>query len=336
MLFVIAGLVSYLVTWLYLRYALKKQLLDVPNSRSSHSAPTPSAGGVGFVITLCFGLPVLWASGLLDSAQLQLYLPLLSLALVGYLDDRHQLPILWRLAAQLVVVVIVLAQIDLSGFFAIENPLLQKLLYPIAGLYLLWLVNLFNFMDGIDGIASVQLLSVLAGAMILIAISVPSYEYSGIYIHILLLGGVAGFLLLNWAPAKIFMGDTGSLLLGAWIGLASLETVQREWISLYSWLILMGVFITDASYTLLARLIAGESFYQAHCSHAYQRASRVYGHKFVVMAILAINLIWLFPLVILLEYWGGGGDHVNLRRLSAISIATNHYQAGNIALMLAS
>lgn len=302
---IVAGLASYFVTWRYLRFALKKQILDIPNSRSSHSTPTPSGGGVGFVLTLALGMIVLLLSGLVEGRQLLLYAPLLSLALVGYLDDRHQLPILWRLAVQVLLVLAVLVILN-PGFFLIGTPMLLVLLATlVAGFYLLWLINLFNFMDGIDGIASAQFIMVLGSALILILLKIPEQDYRDLSLHVLLLGAVAGFVVWNWAPAKIFMGDTGSLLLGAWIALASLEAAQREWLSIYSWIILMGVFITDASYTLLSRLLAGENFYQAHRSHAYQRASRVYGHRFVVVSIIAINALWLFPVACLLEYCKG-------------------------------
>ena len=302
---IVAGLAGCFVTWLYLRFALNKKILDIPNNRSSHSTPTPSGGGVGFVLTLAVGMMVLLITGLVESGYLLLYAPLLSLALVGYLDDRHQLPIFWRLLAQILVVLIVLASLD-PGTFLIGAPLMLVLLVTlVAGFYMLWLINLFNFMDGIDGIASVQFITVLGGALVLIMLKIPEQDYRDISLHIILLGAVAGFMLWNWEPAKIFMGDTGSLLLGAWIALASLETAQREWISIYSWLILMGVFITDASYTLLSRLLAGEKFYQAHRSHAYQRASRVYGHRLVVVSIIAINALWLFPVACLLEYCKG-------------------------------
>ncbi len=158
---------------------------------------------------------------------------------------------------------------------------------------LVWVLNLFNFMDGIDGIASVEAITVCVGGALLYAlIGVPALAAT----PLLLAASVAGFLVWNFPPAKIFMGDAGSGFLG--IALGGL-TLQAAWAApqlLWAWLILLGVFVLDATFTLLRRLLRGDKVFEAHRSHAYQYASREYGaHLPVTLAVLAINVLWLLP-----------------------------------------
>jgi len=158
---------------------------------------------------------------------------------------------------------------------------------------LLWLLNLYNLMDGIDGIASVEAITVCAGgALLYVLIGIPALAVA----PLLLAGAVAGFLVWNFPPARIFMGDAGSGFLGVVLGGLAL---QAAWVTpqlLWAWLILLGVFVLDATFTLLRRLMRGDKIYEAHRSHAYQYASRQYGaHLPVTMAVLAINILWLLP-----------------------------------------
>ena len=170
------------------------------------------------------------------------------------------------------------------------------------------MLNLYNFMDGIDGLASVEAICVCLSACLL-------YWLGGfnnlIITPLLLAASVAGFLFWNFPPARIFMGDAGSGFLGIILGLLSL---QATWVSpklLWVWLILLGVFIVDATVTLLRRLLRGDKVYEAHRSHAYQFASRQYGrHLPVTLAVAAINLLWLLPVaacVVLLRLDGALG-----------------------------
>jgi Fuc2NAc and GlcNAc transferase len=164
----------------------------------------------------------------------------------------------------------------------------------LAAVYLVWLLNLYNFMDGIDGIASIEAITVCLGAASL-------YSLTGLGSHavlpLLLAAAVAGFLFWNFPPAKIFMGDAGSGFLGIVLGGLSL---QAAWVSppmLWCWLILLGVFIVDATYTLVRRLLRGDKVYEAHRSHAYQFASREFGkHLPVTLAVAVLNLCWLLPI----------------------------------------
>jgi Fuc2NAc and GlcNAc transferase len=169
--------------------------------------------------------------------------------------------------------------------------------HVIAALYLVWLLNLYNFMDGIDGIASVEAICVCLGATTL-------YWYLGrtelVIAPVLLAIAVAGFLYWNFPPARIFMGDAGSGFLGISLGILSLQAAWAAPKFLWSWLILLGVFIVDATWTLFRRLLRGDKVYEAHRSHAYQFASRRFGrHLPITLAVIAINLLWLCPLAFL-------------------------------------
>ena len=110
----------------------------------------------------------------------------------------------------------------------------------------------------------------------------------------------AAFLLLNWPPARIFMGDAGSTYLGFMQAFFALDTVASGWLTPWQWLILGAVFLTDATVTLLRRLLNGERIFEAHRRHAYQVLSRRWGgHRPVTLACIAVNIVWLWPLAYL-------------------------------------
>lgn len=286
-----------LMTWGLRRYALARSLVDIPNARSSHSVPTPRGGGVAIVLSFLCAVAALTITGRAEPGGSWAILGAGALvAVVGFVDDHRHLAARWRLLAHFVAAAWVLAwlggaprldwfgaTVDLGWFGA-----------TIAAVYLVWLLNLYNFMDGIDGIASVEAISVCAGGAVL-------YWFVGradlMAEPLLLAAAAVGFLFWNFPPAKIFMGDAGSGFLGIVLGILSL---QAAWVSpalLWSWLILLGVFVVDATWTLLRRLIRGERVYEAHRSHAYQRASRRWGgHLPVTLTVAAINLFWLLPI----------------------------------------
>jgi len=148
-------------------------------------------------------------------------------------------------------------------------------------------------MDGIDGIATIESITVVTSASVLFFL-----DGTDIFLHpmLILLAALFGFLIWNWPPAKIFMGDVGSAFLGILIAGFSLISANNGSLDFLIWLILLAVFITDATYTLLVRLFHGDKVYEAHRSHTYQILSRRFGHKLVTLGVLVINLFWLLPL----------------------------------------
>lgn len=287
---------SYLLTWGVRRYALARSLMDIPNARSSHSVPTPRGGGVAIVVSFLVALLILAGSGQIESNfAWAMGGAGAGIAVLGFLDDHGHIAARWRLLGHFAAAIWALTWLGglppVLLFGTVVD--LGVVGHVLAVFYLVWLLNLYNFMDGIDGIASVQAVCVcLGGVLLYVIVGLP-----GIALATVLLGAAAlGFLIWNFPPARIFMGDAGSGFLGVALGML---TLQAAWASpqlLWAWIILLGVFIVDATYTLIRRLLRGDKVYEAHRSHAYQFASRKYGrHLPVTLSVLVINLAWLLP-----------------------------------------
>lgn len=292
---------SLALTYGLRRYALAKSLMDIPNARSSHKMPTPRGGGLAIVLTFLLGLPLLVESGALQSSVVFGLAGAGALvAVVGFLDDHRHVAARWRLLVHFAAAAWGLLWV--GGLPPL--PLFGLMIDPgwpaqfMALFYLVWLLNLYNFMDGIDGLAGIEAVSVCLGGVMLYALAMPGaadWEVSA-----LLLVAAGGFLCWNFPPARIFMGDAGSGFLGLVLGLLSILAAWSHPAFFWAWLILLGVFIADATLTLLRRLARGEKIYEAHRSHAYQYASRRYGaHRPVSVAVGAINLFWLLPWALL-------------------------------------
>ncbi|MCX5877112.1 MAG: glycosyltransferase family 4 protein [Deltaproteobacteria bacterium] len=300
-LFLLSAGLSLLLTWFIRRYALARNLIDVPNIRSSHQIPTPRGGGLAIVVTFFAGLLCLW---LTDSLPTQALLALTGagglVAWVGFLDDRRHIAPRWRLAAHFLGAAWGLFWLGQLPPLSVFGHLLYLGWsgYLLAAVYLVWLLNLYNFMDGIDGIAGIEAITVCLGGSIAYALSAPAGQ--SWLAPALLLSAVAGFLFWNFPRAKIFLGDSGSGFLGLILGLLSIQAAQVDPELFWCWLILLGVFIVDATTTLLRRVIQGETFHEAHRSHAYQYASRRFAaHRHVSIAVGLINLLWLLPITLL-------------------------------------
>lgn len=268
-----------------LGYLHRRAILDHPNDRSSHSIPTPRGGGWGVVLTW---LPALLVLGI-AAERLETVLPVLAgaaaLVWVSWRDDRGGLPVRVRFGVQAAVVAV--------GLLALPDGLIFQGILPFwldrlaAAFAWLWFLNLFNFMDGIDGIAGGEAASIGLGlaAVTLLAGTDPLTAEQGA----VALGAALGFLVWNWHPARVFMGDVGSVPLGylfAWLllGLAA----QGLWAAA---LLIPLYFLADATFTLLRRLLAGKKVWQAHREHIYQRA--VQGgrtHAAVSGRVLTLNL----------------------------------------------
>lgn len=299
----VAGL-SWALTAGLRRYALARRLMDVPNARSSHSVPTPRGGGVAIVLSFLGAVLLLGLTGdLPQSVVWALTGAGAWVAVLGFLDDHGHVPAGWRLLGHFggaAAALFMLGGLPPLVIFG-ERVALGLPGQALALVYLVWLLNLYNFMDGIDGIAAVEAVSVCLGGALLHAVVGQAAEGMS---ALLLAAAAAGFLAWNFPPARIFMGDAGSGFLGIALGILSL---QAAWVApqlLWCWLILLGVFVVDATWTLLRRLVRGDRVYEAHRSHAYQFAARHFGrHLPVTLAIGAINLLWLLPMAL----WVGVG-----------------------------
>ena len=285
------------------RYALSRNIMDTPSARSAHQVPTPRGGGVAFVISLLFATYL----AKLPTDSMMLLNAALLVALVGFLDDHGYLNVRWRLLAHALAALWVL--LVLHGF-----PSLSVLVWTwpaglvlntLAFFYMVWLINLYNFMDGIDGLAALEAICVCSGAVLV-------YILSGyldlMTLPLLICACVAGFLVWNWPPARIFMGDAGSGFLGCLLAALSIQAAHLHANFFWSWLILLGVFIVDATYTLLSRAMRLERLHEPHSMHAFQHAARrVQSHLVVDRVVVAINVLWLWPLASLVGVWNYNG-----------------------------
>lgn len=308
-LLVSAAALALMGAYVVFRYAGNLGLLKDRNHRSSHVQPTPNGGGLGVVIaSTVAGVLLAWGQSQALAAPIVLAVPL---ALVGLLDDIRHLSARVRLGVQVAVCTGLLITLGSVPEIPIGNVVLGGL--ALSGLLLLvgvWWINLFNFMDGIDGIAGVQAVFMLLAGAALTAWGNPDAMASPVWMLMLcVVAATVGFLLMNWPPAKIFMGDTGSTWLGFMIFALALLTIQSGWLSYAVWLVLGAVFVTDATVTLLTRMVRGERWYEAHCHHAYQRLARRWqgqrnaGHRSVTLLVAMVNLLWLAPMTLACTQW---------------------------------
>lgn len=298
--FCATAVVSTALTWIARRRAIARGLLDVPNARSSHTLPTPRGGGVGFVSVILTSMLILKLSGSLIS-EIVVGLAACSgaIAVVGLVDDRRGLPAVTRFLVHAAAAGITLWLLfEALGDSAVVAERWRWLTLAVLLLGTIWSVNLFNFMDGIDGIAASQSLFMSLAAAGFVMTVPDAVGWAALLLATA--GATAGFLVWNWPPARIFMGDIGSGFLGFWfaaLGIAMhLDRVLSIWVSL----ILGMAFIADASVTLGRRVLSGQRWYEAHRTHAYQNLSRRFGsHGVVTLGLWAVNAATVLPTAVL-------------------------------------
>jgi len=288
--FVSACLASVGLTAVVLRLATRLRVIDVPNQRSSHTAPTPRGGGLAIVLVmLATSLALAWRFA--DVRFFWLAGLIAALGWLGWRDDRASLPVFTRLSAQLiaaVAAVVIFGRVEVLDLGPWRMPL-SYLAWPFSVLFVLWMTNLYNFMDGIDGIAGVE---AITGGLALALWFFLSDEYSWSLMGLSIAGAAAGFLFYNWQPAKIFLGDAGSVTLGGVFATISLAGVYQVGLPFSAIVLLFGVFIFDATITLIKRWRRGENLAQAHRSHFYQIAvARGLQHKQVSLIVLGLNIV---------------------------------------------
>jgi UDP-N-acetylmuramyl pentapeptide phosphotransferase/UDP-N-acetylglucosamine-1-phosphate transferase len=289
-----AGATGVVLLWLR-----RRQILDHPNDRSSHERPTPRGGGLAVipVVALCWA--ILAVLGLAPLGTLGAIAAAIGLAFLSWRDDLVSLSVWFRLAVQLGAVLLGLAFLPGGG------PVFQGVLAPVpdllaTALLWLWFVNLFNFMDGIDGITASET-AVIGLGVALIALVAADYQSGALLLGLAIAAAALGFLAWNWQPAKLFLGDVGSIPLGYLLGWLLLGLARTG-----AWapaVILPLYYLTDATLTLAYRLVRGRRVWEAHREHFYQRAiQRGLSHRAVVLHIAAANLA-LVLLALLATGW---------------------------------
>lgn len=304
--FLIIGLsfaVSLGLTVWVRRLLLRRAVLDIPNERSSHTTPTPRGGGWAVVITLVLGMILTAMFGHGNNLfAIWIILGTIMLAIISWMDDRRGLSPLLRLGLHLAAATLGTLALD-NGFnimpFMGDNhqvtllggalPFALDRLLMIVGWA--WFMNLYNFMDGIDGITGVETISIATSLCVVISatgLSLPFVDN----LTLLLTGACLGFLVLNWHPAKIFLGDIGSVPLGFLVGFALLTLATHGFF--VPALILPLYYLADSGITLTRRALRGEKIWQAHRQHFYQHAARGLGrHDRALYPVILCNIVLL-------------------------------------------
>lgn len=292
---------SFLLTPVIRHYAFRRNLLDKPNARSSHELPTPRGGGLAIVLSFYAGLGVM---AKLSVLSLPVLLALMGagilVAAIGFADDHRDVPARWRIVIHFIAAVWVV--VSLNGFFTYGNISIIAVVLNLFWLVsIIWLINLYNFMDGIDALACAEAIFVGIGAALFFLLS-GSFVMASI--AAMLSAAVGGFLFWNLPPARIFMGDVGSGFIGIIIGFIALAGISSGAVNVWVWLILLGAFLVDATMTVARRILMGSSWYAAHRSHAYQHAARrLRSHGRVTAVVTGINVLWLLPWAVAAYRW---------------------------------
>jgi len=259
--------------------------------------PTPRGGGVAIVVTFFLALLTMHlAGGPAGRVVAALTYGGGAIAIVGFIDDRKSLPASVRMIVHVGAALLAIALIGLPiGLLGSECGYYVWPLRLASFLAIIWAINLFNFMDGIDGIAALEA-TFFAGA----AAGFNAYFHGNPGLTTMMLSlafATLGFLVWNWPPARIFMGDVGSGFLGFTLATFVLRMSHDHLVAVAICLILGGVFFVDASVTLIRRIARGDRWSDAHRMHAYQHLARRWrAHRPVTMLVGAVNVGWLLPL----------------------------------------
>lgn len=267
-----------------------------PGERQSHDVATPAGGGLGIVFSIvvtsvCLqfvvSLPAFWWQNMLPG--------ILLLTIVGWRDDKNSVSALIRLLVQLAV------SLWLLGFGWSQFSISGVGWFSCIVVAMVWFMNLYNFMDGSNGMAGFQ--GVFAG--LLMAVFFQAGDQSAMALLALSVAAACGgFLPLNFPDARVFMGDVASVPLGFIFASLAIFGVQTGSLSLALSLLIMSVFIVDATLTLFTRALSGERWYTAHTQHVYQRLIiRGWSHRQVLMVFQAINVILVLPAIVLAEMY---------------------------------
>ena len=271
-------------------YARRRGMLAIPDERSSHVSAVPSGGGLGIVLSwvlVSVGLlgeiaPAFWQTGILPAAII--------LAAVGWIDDYRPLSARLRFSVQLGVSLYLLALASGTGLLNTVTVL------ALAGLWLLWIANLYNFMDGSHGMAGSQ--GVFSG-LVLGWLFSQGGETGMSLVSLMVAASCLGFLPWNLAKNRVFMGDVASVPLGFAFAALCLYGVGRGIFGASLAVLVLAVFIVDASLTLFGRVLRGERWYTAHRQHLYQRLiASGRSHHWVLALYTTINIALVLPAVV--------------------------------------
>ena len=287
----LAAFLAFLLTGIATWYAGHRGLLDHPGERQSHTVVTPRGGGVGLVAALLI-VSLLVSAGNLHGFWVQCIVPaVLVLAITGWWDDHASLGVRFRFFIQLAVSFYLLWCATNAGWMQGVIPMVM------SGLFIIWMTNLYNFMDGSNGMAGLQ--GVFAASVLAVLFHLSGDNPFSLF-ALLLAACCAGFLPWNLGRARVFMGDVGSLVLGFLFAAFMLYGTGTGAFDYPVALMVMLLFLTDATLTLLLRVIRGERWYNAHRQHLYQRLiAHGWTHARVAMVYQAVNLTLVLPGIVI-------------------------------------
>jgi Fuc2NAc and GlcNAc transferase len=320
---IFSALISYLICRSLIKISHRHLLLDQVSVRSSHKSPTPRIGGLSFVfVNSSFLICII----IFQHQENFIYWLLLAapvlVAAISIADDlTNKVSRKIRLISHFLAAATTLILISIY-----MEKILSLFLYITLFIGITWFINLFNFMDGIDGIAITEALFIIL-ATIVIAFSQAHETWSTLLLC--LSGPLLGFIIINWQPARIFMGDVGSTYLGALIPVILLINIADGIMNFWCAIILTGTFLVDATWTLLYRLLSGQSWYSPHRSHCYQILSRkLQSHAKVNILNMYVNLFWLLPLGFIANLQSGYGQFLTIIALFPLLLLCMLSKAG--------
>lgn len=303
--YVFGSLLSFILTLgviqFYRRFAMHYGIIDIPSDRSQHAVPMPRGAGICFYLGVTTTLALLYFMQQLSlTFTFPIFLGGSLIMLLGYWDDLKSVPAVVRLSVQFLSSLFVVALLtngftnDIEISFLPSWPWLTSL---FCIFYVVWFINLYNFMDGSDGLAT--LVGIIGSGII----SLASFYLDNIdvaIVYAVLAFSLFAFLTLNWHPAVVFMGDAGAYFLGFIFGSFALLTKLKYDSSLYIHLIVFGMFVVDATWTLIARVARGQKASQPHKQHTFQKMMAAgWTHPQVALFYAGVMIVWLFPITIL-------------------------------------
>jgi len=290
-------LLSIVGTIFYRSFAIKHSILSNLNFRTLHQKPTPRGGGV--IFSMIFALSVILFSSLniIEKHLINVfgYGSILAL-LLGYIDDLIGISSLKKLLLQFFLVFWILYFFSLTIFT--QNEVFSLAFWLVVPITLVWLINAYNFIDGVDGMAILG--AILISSTIILTLIFTSGFSDLMLLLLALLASCLGFLFFNWPKASIFMGDSGSIFLGFCFSSLIVFSVTTNQVSIFTWLVVFGYYLGDTSTTTILRIFLVKKWYGSHRSHAYQNLARIKDNHFLVTSgVLIYHLFWLLPLAIL-------------------------------------
>jgi len=302
LLFFLTIIISYLGTCLVERLFLKFSLfIDNPDDRSVHEYPVPSAGGLSIIVTfILYLLSLVMLYPVNNIPYIILLISVIPVIAIGVIDDLKKIGVYQRLLVHAFSAIVIVYYFQISNnSFNVDFQDQSAYIIPLVSIVLsMWLMNLYNFMDGVDAYAASESIFVALSASLIAYINDPS---SHIYMYLLGLGATnIGFLIRNWHPAKIFMGDTGSVSSGCIFAFFIFYSGSESIISIYTWLILLSVFISDSTYTLFVRIVTKKNITEPHLTHAFHIITKAKESQFFTVKVLIFtNIFWVLPMAIL-------------------------------------